>query len=499
MTVLINGIEYAALTDFAINEKIGNKTASTVSVEVGDGQPFPCAGDIIEIKDGDTSVFWGVCGIPSSPKYTNLNEKRIYKITCGNANSLLAYRIANVAYQNYSVTQIVQALFDMYIAEEGITLGHISDIPVSLEVYTAKDFVLQNAIGELANLVGATWTITADKRFYFLAVEDFPRFAQTISSQSLLGADMQHTSMDYKTRTVQYVSGAVDRTSTQSETHSYDGEQKSFTLSFALAQKPEIAVNGITVPPELIGIKGIDDTEGVVFSFGYDGELVSYDTSSNLLVEGDVLTFTYVGLFPIRVSSMNHSKIAEIAALTGTSGKRETITSDKTIVSQADAIKLAESLLSRFSEGTSKITFWVLSDELYRLGYTINDLAICTQMSFDLPEINIVGDYVITERQLTLHNAAPYTSFERRLKISFTLQNRDYLKSYGEMLSDLRRDINQLAIREEDVVVYLNSFSESVRLGENITISANFAYCAVNAGCTQLFSPVPLSEYTYPI
>ena len=499
MNVFINGIEYGMLTDFSITEKSGNKTASTVNIEVCDGKPFPRAGDIIEIKSGDNSLFWGTCGIPSSPKYKNLNEKRLYKIKCSNANSLLANRIANVAFQNYTVTQIVQALFDTYITEEGITLGQISDIPVTLDIYTAKDFVLQDAIGELADLVSGTWTVTADKKFYFLAADDFPRFPVIINADALLGTDLQHTTTGYKTRTVQYVSGAVDRTSTQTENYVYDGEQKSFILGFGLAQKPVISVNGTQVPPELIGVKGMDDdNDDIVFYFSYDSEIVTYQDLKGYLAAGDNVTFSYTGLFPIRVSAMNHAKIAEIAALTGTSGKREVVNIDKTIATRADAQQLAESLLSRFAEETGKVTFWLLSDELIGMGYSPNDLSLLTQMKFNLPEINIIGDFVITERQLTLNNADPSVPLDKRLKISLTLQNRDYLKSYGETLSDLRRDINRLAIREDDIVIHLDTFSERIAFGEELKECSYTSYFAVPSGCSSIFSPLPLTEDIYP-
>ena len=77
MKIYINGTEYAALRDYRIEEQAGNKTSTSISVEVGAGQPFPAASDTVEIYDGADCIFYGMCGIPKSPKYQTLHEKRI--------------------------------------------------------------------------------------------------------------------------------------------------------------------------------------------------------------------------------------------------------------------------------------------------------------------------------------------------------------------------------------------------------------------------------------
>jgi len=126
MKAFINGHFYNAEMDFDISEQIGNKTSSRISVVIED-QPFPMAGDVIELQSDDgTPIFLGTCGIPKSPKYQTGLEKKVYSITCGNANSILANRIINVAYQGETITTIIQNLFDQYISEENITLGSIS-------------------------------------------------------------------------------------------------------------------------------------------------------------------------------------------------------------------------------------------------------------------------------------------------------------------------------------------------------------------------------------
>ena len=103
---------------------------------------------------------------------------------------------------------------------------------------------------------------------------------------------------DYTTRTVQYIIGAKDYTSEQEETYTYDGEQDSFTTVFPLAQKPQIWVNSTPVPPERIGVNGLDDEdENIVFAFSFDSQTISIK-DQDFLTQGDAVRIAYIGMFP---------------------------------------------------------------------------------------------------------------------------------------------------------------------------------------------------------
>jgi hypothetical protein len=496
----INGIAYEAENDFKISEKSGNKTSSSISVLVN-GQPFPKAGDIIEVKDGDTTIFWGTCGIPKTPKFKTGHEALIYSIKCGNANDILSYRIINVAYQGYTVTQIVRAIFDQYVSAEGITLGEISQTDITVDVYTAKDMNLQDALNELADLVGAIWRIDENRKFYFIGEEDFPAFPRQINQNFLLGTELQQTTKNYKQRTVQYISGATETTSTQTEHFTMEKDQNTFVLSFPLAERPQISINGVAVPPEKIGINGIDSTDpNLWFMFSYNSANVNVG-QGDFIKEGDEVTFVYIGIFPIRVTVTNDPKISEIAALTGTSGRREFVQLANNVTSIADATQLGLSLLQQFEEATGEVKFWLLSSQLYALGMTLDDTALLTKMSFNLPEIGITGDYVITERDIEPYLGDLENDFEQKLKIKLKLVNRDYIKSYGETISSLRRDINQLSIREDDTVINSPAVSETVSLTEILYIQFNRPYYPTTIPQAQqlggLFAPLELGA-VYP-
>ena len=496
MKAYINGVEYPTLVDFTITDKAGSKTSSDITVDAT-GRAVPVSGDIVELMDGADTVFWGVCGIPRSPKYQSGRERKLYLITCGNANSLLGRRIANVAYQNYTVSAIVNRLYALYVSGEGIALGAISDISVTIERYTASNYNLQTALNELADLVGATWYVGSDRKFYFLTVDDFKRFPRVVDATFMLGTDLQHKTTDYSMRTVQYIAGATDTTSPQTETFAYDGEQKTFTTSFPLVREPQIYVNNVQVPAANIGVNGLDDSsESVVWYYSYNSQTITYRGS--VLVTGDVVKVIYTGQFPIRVAAYNDTKIAEVAQLTHTSGMIESVYLAASTKTTADAQQLAQSLIQQYETATGEISLWLKSEQLYRLGMELSDTDLLTQVSFDLPQLGITGDYVITERSI-----APYecnlTDYARQLKISLKLKDRDLLKTYAQTIAALKRDVSQLTIRGEDTVVQTASQTETQALTEDIATGVGIpAYCTavITHGC--LCIPQGLDGRYYP-
>lgn len=458
ITCQINGTIYPLLWDFYLEEKAGNKTSSRIKVDCS-SLPIPNAGDIVEIFDGLTRVYWGQCGIPRSPKYTTGLEKSIYTIDCGNGNAVLANRVVNEAYTNLTISQIVTNLFNDYISTEGITLGTISTIPITVKVYSAADQNLQDCLNELANIVNAVWKVDADKTFSFIVKEDFPIFPQTIGADFGKVAQIQHTTKSYKTRTVQIISGAMSRTTTQTESTEYTDEAF-LTTAFPIAEMPNIYINGVQVDPSDIGVAGIQS--GRTFLWSYNSQTITYDTTSAMIAQGDIVTIEYIGLFPVRVQVENAQKIHEVSQQTGTSGRIERVEIVPQTTDYDDAYQTASSLLDQFSESQGVLTFWTTTEALSAEGFTLDDLALMTQIHVDIPRIQISGDYVITERKLERWNENG-----EELKVTISATNRDYLQSYGQIFADMQKSINALSVRADVVAIKTNTVSDVINFAES--------------------------------
>jgi hypothetical protein len=243
-------------------------------------------------------------------------------------------------------------------------------------------------------------------------------------------------------------------------------------------------------------VNGIsDDNPNIVFSFSYNSQTIAYKSDSYMSA-GATVVIRYQGQFPIRLASYNWDKINEIAAKTGTSGLREQVYIATDVKSIAAAQQLASSLLAQFENATEEISFYLLSDQLYALGLTLDNVAVLTQISIDLPQINISGTYVITERKLSpawadMDNAA------EKYKVQLKLMSRNYLRSYGEVLSDIRRDIAQLRVRGDEIVLENSNIIDYLPMTE--ATATGFALPHMCIGSVQYGSQFAQMSFGQPV
>lgn len=493
MQCLINGVSYQLTRNFSINDRLANKAATKIEVLV-ENQPIPHAGDIVNIYDDAEPIFFGVAGIPVSPEYNTGYEKRIYTITCQNGNAILANRITNEAYQNTTVSDIVADLFTKYISAEGITLGSISSIDLTMEVYTAVDYNLQSAMNELAGLSDAAWMVSPDRKFYFIAREDFPALAYVLNDSNFEKLHrVKETTKSYKLRTVEHIVGATDTTSIQTETFLYNTETDTFTLGFPVSTKPSVAINGTDVTSH-VGVNGIDDGDNdKYFFFGFNSNVLSYRYygATPPLKAGDTITVNYRGIFNIRVTAKNEAKIAELAARYGTSGLIEHVDTSNA-KTQLDATRAANAYLLEFSEITRQINLRILTDILPGMGLTLADLGVMTQVHVDLARLGISGDFVIVERTLSpAYAEMTSTGAVYRMLAEFVLQDRDYLSGYGQTISSMQEDISALQVRADDLAIQNLNAEEYRNRTEELELTESFENYPVGTGVAVAFRTWP--------
>lgn len=478
MKVKINGIEYKGFSTWKITEKVGNPTSSTLSVEV-ENQPIPRAGDLIEVfLDGEPAerIFLGILGIPASPAFSSPFEKRIYSLNCLNGNAILQRRLANVSYADKTMTQIVFDLFQRYIAPEGITLGELSEIDTpTFEIYNCKNMSMLAVMNELAGFIGGAWQVTNDKEFNFVRFDDFPQCSQVVTLDNAPLSGLQSKSDARDLRTNQIIDGAYITTDPQTEYYTVTENWQGFYTSFALVQPPDIYINNVQVPASAIGTRGIDDGDPTkLFYWSYNSRQISVSsqyTGSIVLNVGDTIKIIYVGLAPIRYEVSNGDKIAEIAEKTGLSGLIDNVYTDPTIVTRQDAVNRAESLLNQY--GAEKRTLTCKTDihTLLQAGFSLDDLELYTQWTFDIPELDIEGDFVLTEKSiepLRLND-------DESVKFSLTFTDRDFVQSYGETISRLYNDITKLSVRAEELVIIDYNVEDTQELVEDVGYSPNIA------------------------
>lgn len=484
-TCFINGVEYKLEGSINIQEQVGNNTSSTIRVLVED-QETPKSLDIVEIFNGNRRIFFGQCGIPKSPQYVSIYQPKIYDLICNNGNAILQNRIVNSAYANRTITAIVESLYNNYIESEGFVLGTISDIEIVIDVYTAPDINLREVLNELAEICGASWGIDNNKTFYFIVEDEFPVFEVEISDDFMpIEQGMQYVTKDIDQRTVQTIKGATQQTDLQTEYFTYVEDENDILVDYPIIQKPTIYVNTIEVDSQYIGVKGIDDSNpDIIFFFSFNSQIVTYNDSTDFLVADDDITIEYYGQFPIRIVETNDTKIDEISELTGTSGRIENVIYDSTIQTSEDATTVALALLSNYDEARGEITLTLNDEVLNKYGYTINDFNLLAAINFNIEVFDIVGKFVIVERNVYIKN-------DFLKNVTLKLVDRNFLRSYGQVLKDYQK-VQTLTFRDEEIIINRIEQTDNLNLNSGIELRKDIGYFPTSSSVPvdgQIFFP----------
>lgn len=471
MKIKINGTDYKATSQWSISEKVGNPTSSIFNVLVEE-QEVPRSGDVVEFltDDGD-KLFFGVLGIPKSPSYSSPFEQRVYSLNCLNGNSILQRRLANVSYSDKTMTEIVLDLFEQYIEPEGITLGEVSQIDTpTFEVYNCKNMNLMSVMNELAGFIGGIWQITDERVFNFVKVDDFPHCSKPLTLDNAPFGKLQRTDTSRDLRTNQIIDGAFITTDTQVEQFLVTEDWQGFNTVFPIVQRPRIWIEGEEVPSDEIGVAGIDDDDtNILFFWSYNSTRVNVNqdyTGALAINEGDTIEVNYIGQAPIRYEIKNASKIDELAQRTGLSGIIDNLYTDSTIVTRQDAVNKAESLLAQFGEQKNTIKCVTDVHTLQDAGFLLSDVNLYTQWTFAIPEFDMNGEYVITEKTIEPLRQDDDDS----VKITLTFMDRNFVQSYGETISKLYFDVTKLSIRADEIVISDTYLEDTLELSEVLDI-----------------------------
>ena len=154
----------------------------------------------------------------------------------------------------------------------------------------------------------------------------------------------------------------------------------------------------------------------------------------------------------------------EIAQKTGLSGIIDNLYTDSTIVTRQDAFNKATSLLQQYGEQKNTIKCVTDIHTFLSAGFTADDLTLYTQWTFDCPEFDMVGEYVITERVITPLRRNDDDS----VTISLTFMDRDFVQSYGETITKLYFDITKLSVRADEIVINDMYVDEILGLVEDV-------------------------------
>lgn len=453
LTVLIGEEEYQTDSRYSIREQAGATSSSSIDVRVAQDQPIPRALQKVTISLDSSPFFFGIIDSIDSPEYSSGYEVPKYRLNLSSGTKILQWRRVNEAYQDKTTQEIVQDIFTNYIETEGIELGSISACDHLYSEYIANyDLTVKDVLDELADDCGASYYIGPDEKFYFiirseLEISDAPGHITKVT--------LEERASDV--RTVQTVLGASEETSQQNYGAAWLSGQDTITLGYQISAILSATIEG---SPVGFGIIGLDE-EDTAKTFLYTPGKQTVTVNANAITKpttGDLVGLVYTGYYDIIITNENSQLLSDIANLSGTSGRIESVLSDETLTNFADADAKANALLSENGtiEQVIQCTF---------VGETsLADTELLKAWRFNLVDQGIVGTYAKTERTIE--------DFLDKFRVRVKLSNAKLSSRYGTTLTGKTKKVRP------DTLIYKQSIA-------NDTMVAMDAFVFDSAGVLQ--------------
>lgn len=371
-----------------------------------------------------------------------------YEIECADYNELCDRHFVARAYDNQTLGQIVTDIVTQDLAGEGISTAGVETGPtITRAVFNYS--TVTAAFNDLSDLTGLSWYIDYNKTLYFRSRNsNLAPFGLTATSKNWRNLRVERTREQYRNR--QYLRAGQDLTSTRTENFAGDGKRRTFTLSYPVGKVPTITVNGVA---KTVGIRTVDS--GKDFYWNKGSPDIVQDDAGTLLTSTDTLAVTYQGLFPIIVASENAAEISARAALMGGTGVYESVDEAAEIDSNSLAIDYANGLLRRFGVIPTVVTF-----ETDTAGLAAGQL-----ININIPVHGLSGDFLIESVETNDINA-------RLLRYQVKALSGERLGGWDEFFRKLSDTGGSLVLRENEVLLMLRTFGESMVLSDAMTTTA---------------------------
>lgn len=408
-------------------------------------------------QQGGPHVFAGF--VESSDEARPVPSVSTWKVDAVGERWLAEKRVAAEVYEETTVGAIVRDLVDTYLSEEGVSKGTIVDGPsVARAVISYRP--IAEALDELAELADVIWRIR-DRTLDFQ-----PRGAET-SPWTVTADDVDGDSVDLRREAPQYrnrqwIRGGLDITDEQVETFTGDGERRNFLLSFPVARKPTVEVNGSA---KAVAIKGLSDGE---WYWNKGDNTVSQDKSLAELTSSDTLTVTYKGQFPLVVIAEDTDEIESRKQVEGGSGQHEWVDEDASLDSRGAALTKAENKIDRLGVIGRQLRFVT-----ERSGLEAGQVATVHLADLGLDQVDM-----LVERVRSRDVGAGHLEYECSL-VEGPAES-SWVK-YWRRLQQRTGSIDAINVGTDDVLARLASFVAATDWTEQLDVTVN--------GC-----PVPATD-----
>lgn len=303
------------------------------------------------------------------------------------------------------------------------------------------------------------WQIDQYKRLWFQPYAAVPApWALTADANGVV-ADARAGTLKVKRgkplyRNRQYVIGATDVTSTQTETRKGDGTTTAWTFGYPFASVPTVKVNGVT---KTVGIKGVDT--GKDFYWNKGDATLTQDSGGTILTSSDTLQVTYVGQYPVVIVSEDTAQVLAQQALEGggTTGYVEDVIGDSSLASRDAAFQEASALLAKYAQAATTLRF-----QTSRPGLAPGQMLTVTipAHAFDQAQL-LIESVTITDEDAT--------TIWYDVTALLGPVNSNWVSFFGQLANNAQVSSDQLSVGQNSTLVVAQPFSESWGWSESMT------------------------------
>jgi hypothetical protein len=451
MKILINGVDKTSLFSpysLSIQDEISARSTADFSLVDKTGNYHPSPGQPIEVYDNSNNLIFG--GMIEEPEEENpMSTNVLYiPITCIDQQAIADRYLYAESHDNQTCGYIVRDILSKKLAQEGVIEGIIHDGSAVVRAVFPYLKVTQ-CLDDLAELAGFSWWISHDKKLYFVSRETFKAPFNITSTSKIRNVKVKTNKDRYRNR--QFIRAGHDVTDIQTERFKGDGEQRTFSVGFKIANKPTIKVNGVT---QSVGIRGVD--EGSQWYWSKGEKEITQDDSEIKLTSSDTLEIVYQGFFPILVVAEDGSAITERKKVEGGSGIYESMDQQASIDNADAALDIAQGKLRRFARLNRFVEF-----ETDLTGLQAGQI-----IQIDLPIHNIKN----AEFLIQSVSISDYTP-DGDLRYHVSCVDGEAVGGWAQFFKTLINQGGTFTIRENEVLVKLKSSRDTVHSKDTLTIS----------------------------
>lgn len=331
-----------------ITERLQNKSNSMeIQVVKKSGQSTPKQGAELILKDDSRFLFGGFI-TQVTPTESGKGYFFTYSLEVTDYSHLLGNKVAQTAYENSTVKEIVEDLMEKYV--DSAYNFDTSNVSTGEEIglITFDHINLRRCFEKIAKRTGRVWWVDYERNLHFKSVQDDVAPEDIRDSDASNHKDLQIIYDTTQVRNSVIVIGSdsgQEAETSNVQTFEGDGETRSWSLDDKPSTVVHIKVNGDSKQFSL----DVNERDTDYFTYSFSGASFRLTDSQTTPEAGDTIEIEYYPSIPIIVRKLDKDSIDFFKKLEGGDGEHQYTLKDSSIGSKESAFERAQQELDDFA------------------------------------------------------------------------------------------------------------------------------------------------------